>query len=118
MILEHTGTPTYKPGVHWDLLCETGETLRAWEFAQPLCVLRQLVTALPDHRLIYLDYEGPISGERGSVRRVAVGTYELLTDSPTAWAIRLNGASLSGELSLRRAAQNQLPWDAVFRPSS
>ncbi len=28
---------------------------------------------LPDHRRVYLDYEGPISGNRGDVRRVASG---------------------------------------------
>ncbi len=29
---------------------------------------------LPNHRSIYLAYEGPISGDRGSVQRVASGT--------------------------------------------
>lgn len=28
---------------------------------------------LPDHRRLYLSYEGPISGDRGVVRRVAQG---------------------------------------------
>lgn len=28
---------------------------------------------LPDHRFRYLDYEGPVSGERGAVSRVSVG---------------------------------------------
>jgi hypothetical protein len=30
---------------------------------------------LADHRLAYLDYQGPISGRRGRVTRVASGTY-------------------------------------------
>lgn len=36
---------------------------------------------LPPHRRLYLDYEGPISRGRGSVRRVAGGEAEVLTDS-------------------------------------
>ena len=32
---------------------------------------------LPDHRLAYLDYEGPISGDRGSVTRWDRGTYDV-----------------------------------------
>jgi len=37
---------------------------------------------LPDHRPRYLDYEGPISGHRGDVRRVASGRY--VTEGPNA----------------------------------
>ena len=37
---------------------------------------------LPPHRRRYLDYEGPISGDRGRVRRIAQGQAEILTDSP------------------------------------
>ena len=31
------------------------------------------VKRLPDHRLVYLNYEGPISGDRGHVKRVQSG---------------------------------------------
>ena len=33
---------------------------------------------LPDHRAIYLEYEGPISDQRGQVQRVASGTYQVV----------------------------------------
>lgn len=36
---------------------------------------------LPPHRRLYLDYEGTIAGNRGSVRRVAEGTIEIVRDS-------------------------------------
>lgn len=36
----------------------------------PLCCLPIEAERLPDHRARYLDYEGPIGGGRGSVRRV------------------------------------------------
>ena len=38
---------------------------------------RFTATRLADHRRAYLIYEGPVSGERGSVTRVAEGTCEL-----------------------------------------
>jgi hypothetical protein len=33
---------------------------------------------LSDHRLAYLDYEGEIEGDRGSVRRLLRGSYRLI----------------------------------------
>jgi hypothetical protein len=35
-------------------------------------------TAIPDHRAVYLTYEGTISGDRGSVRRVNDGVVRWL----------------------------------------
>lgn len=32
---------------------------------------------IPDHRAEYLDYEGPVSGDRGEVQRLAAGRAEL-----------------------------------------
>lgn len=114
VILEHTGTASYKPGVHWDLLCEAGETLRAWEFPEPMTVPRQRVVELPPHRRAYLDYEGPISGDRGTVRRVAAGTYDVLQESQTEWSIRLHGEALQGELRLTQDRPELPDWNAVF----
>ncbi len=37
---------------------------------------------LPPHRWLYLDYEGPISGNRGTVRQVAAGTASISADTP------------------------------------
>lgn len=62
------------PTPHFDLLLEAGGVLKAWRlFAEPLGP----VAAEPnfDHRLLYLEYEGPLSGDRGRVRRWDSGTY-------------------------------------------
>jgi len=57
-------------GRHWDLLLEFGPVLRTWELTELPRPGREMVCrALPDHRPVYLDYEGPISGGRGSVVR-------------------------------------------------
>ena len=64
-ILEHRWN-----GIHWDFLIEDGPTLRTWAIDSPIrSGVIQPVRSLPAHRRIYLDYEGPISGNRGEVRR-------------------------------------------------
>lgn len=68
---------------HWDLMLEQSESLFTLQLlALPVaeCSQDQKIQAsrLPDHRRLYLDYEGPVSGERGGVRQVASGTYQLV----------------------------------------
>lgn len=38
---------------------------------------------LPDHRRVYLDYEGPISGDRGRVSRISEGECQVVIDGAT-----------------------------------
>jgi hypothetical protein len=90
-------------GVHWDLMLEDGESLRTWAIDEPVRAGRDLAARrLPDHRLIYLDYEGPISGNRGTVRRIDAGSYEPLVWSAGVVRVRLRGAQLVGEAELRQ----------------
>jgi hypothetical protein len=76
VILEHD-----HPFLHWDLLLQQGETLAGWR------LLRHPMTggwipseSLADHRLMYLDYEGPVSNNRGVVSRVASGEFSMCSD--------------------------------------
>lgn len=65
------------PTPHFDLLMEAGEVLRAWRLhADP--TTGDAVPATPNvhHRSHYLDYEGEVSGGRGTVRRIDAGTFE------------------------------------------
>ena len=69
---------------HFDLMFERspGSPLmtwrsREWPIAIPLPVVR-----LADHRSAYLEYEGEVSGNRGFVRRVEGGEYELEEHDP------------------------------------
>lgn len=65
---------------HFDLMLELkeSETLRTWRLAERLDSDGATCTAeaLPPHRSIYLDYQGPISDGRGEVKRVESGTWE------------------------------------------
>jgi hypothetical protein len=73
------------PSLHWDLLLEAGLVATTWRLLRPP-LDRELLAAelLPDHRLLYLEYEGPVSGNRGCVRRVAGGQFRETRLSPSA----------------------------------
>jgi hypothetical protein len=114
VLLYHECPPDYDRVSHWDLMLESGEVLRTWALAElpkswqtdrsRAAAVGDAVkaTELADHRLAYLDYEGPVSGERGTVRRVDAGTFKMIVDGSDRLEIELNGASLQGRLSLHR----------------
>jgi len=102
-------------GTHFDLMLEVGGVLRTWSVPE-LPAPGKLIhaEALPDHRLAYLDYEGPVSGNRGNVSRVDEGEYEVLADSAGLWHVRLAGKTLRGTLELRRLEDSPGLWMASF----
>ncbi len=64
------------PAPHFDLMLEAGGVLKSWRLlAVPVPGMAVPAEATDDHRLEYLDYEGPVSGGRGVVRRVDGGTF-------------------------------------------
>ena len=84
VILRHENRNPAEPSVHWDLMLEAGTSLRTWALAA-LPVAGESIAAeqLPDHRLHYLDYEGPISGNRGKRSHAGTrGTFEIVSESP------------------------------------
>src|SRR5262245_3351063 len=71
VVLEHD-----HPELHWDFMLEAGEVLRTWRLAAPPGAEGAIpATAVFDHRPFYLDYEGPVRGGRGFVRRWDAGTF-------------------------------------------
>jgi len=98
------------PDLHWDLLLENGANLRTWrlaEFPHPRHPIP--LVALPPHRSIYLDYEGPVSGNRGSVVRVLSGTYRILHDSSieSCFEFHLGGETWTGTVTGEAAAPSR-----------
>ena len=65
---------------------------------------------LADHRLAYLDYEGPISGERGSVTRWDEGQYAVEQQTATQWVLLLAGEKLQGTVTLYCLADDLEKW--------
>ena len=83
VLLRHEMPPNAERGSHWDLMLENRGVLLTWELPQlppsPLpATFEQLgIRRIPDHRIDYLEYEGPVSNDRGTVRRVDSGGYQL-----------------------------------------
>lgn len=101
-------------------MLQSGDVLRTWALAElpQVSSRNHCVDAerLADHRLEYLEYEGPVSGDRGTVRRVDAGTFETLFETSDCWEIRLNGSVLSGSLALCRAKESH--WMLTVKPNA
>jgi hypothetical protein len=98
VILEHD-----HPILHWDFMLETGPILRTWRLATAPAP-GQVISALflSDHRLVYLDYEGPLSGGRGKVSRWDSGIFDWLSHQESDVAVHLHGERLQGAATLRQ----------------
>ena len=80
------------PFPHWDLLLEWGDHCRTWRLpSEPRPGEPIEAEPLPDHRLHYLDYEGPVSGGRGTVARWDAGTYSTLPSDDSDLSVELSG---------------------------
>jgi len=91
-ILEHDW-----PALHWDLLLEAGESLRAWRLlGEPRGGDAIPAEANFPHRLFYLNFEGLVSGGRGEVRRWDAGTFAWVENEPERAIVDLAGNRLSG----------------------
>ena len=91
--------------LHWDLMLETAGVLHTWALAeQPYPAgTNCLAERLADHRLLYLDYEGEVSGGRGTVSRLDGGIYTPVDNGESKVVVRLNGASFRGTATLARS---------------
>ena len=107
VILEHD-----HPFLHWDLMLESGESLRTWRLhGEPPAGRTIAAEPLPDHRLAYLDYEGPVSGNRGTVTRWDAGEYRLLEESKERIVLVLSGNRLTGSAVIASA---ETGWQFTF----
>jgi hypothetical protein len=98
VLLEHD-----HPSLHWDLMLEAGEVLWAWRLPAPPAPGAELVAERTfDHRRLYLDYEGPVSGGRGAVARWDHGTFEWVEKGEGALTVNLSGARVRGVLRLEQ----------------
>jgi hypothetical protein len=105
------------PVLHWDFMLEKEAGLRTWRLARSPGEPGPIVAEpLADHRLDYLDYEGPVSGNRGTVRRFDRGTYVLEGESDHSLVVELRGSVLVGQATFVR--NRDLPgWTFSFLPA-
>jgi hypothetical protein len=109
VLLFHDCPSSFGKPSHWDLMLERGGALMTWSLAELPAnwrtpqgdgVIELEAARLPDHRLSYLDYEGHVSGDRGQVKRIDRGDYEVVEESPDWLRVRLAGAVAIGEARL------------------
>lgn len=101
VILDHQLPATDARPSHWDLMLETPDGLVTFE-ALPFQAGQEVVRLrrLPNHRLAYLDYEGPISNNRGCVRRVDRGHYHVAATENGTVSLELHGTRFYGSARL------------------
>ena len=109
---------------HWDLMLEVGDALRTWAMESELQTESQIFAVqLADHRRAYLSYQGPISGNRGTVAQWDSGTYEFVEESADRIVISVDGVRCRGTLTLTRlsaelqAADDAQRWSVSLRKS-
>jgi hypothetical protein len=131
VLLYHACPPNYERPSHWDLMLEAGDALHTWALQElprdwraaqratmaidstcPPVANGDAVDAqqLGHHRKSYLDYEGPLSGNRGQVHRIDSGSYVGEQSSPTIWRIALEGSTVRGSILLQQESDNVQNW--------
>jgi hypothetical protein len=117
VLLRHECPPELGKPSHWDLMLEDEGALLTWslfELPGP-GGLAAFATRLDDHRMAYLEYEGPLSGERGSVSRVDAGEFEWVERTAQTLVVSFAGRQLIGKLTaqLIGGASWRLSFDAA-----
>lgn len=99
--LRHECPPEVGKPSHWDLMLEDDGALLTWSLLELPAPggLATFATRLDDHRIEYLDYEGPLSGERGSVSRVDAGEFRWIERTDQRMVVSLAGRQLLGTLT-------------------
>lgn len=111
VILRHELPPESGRASHWDLMLEHQGSLRTWALAElPDSTHEIEALALPDHRVDYLEYEGPVSNNRGSVTRWDAGEYRATQESSDALELEFAGGKLAGSATLARKAGDDQRW--------
>jgi hypothetical protein len=124
VILEHR----HRGGRHWDWLFEhpgwpADDSAPLWAARLPRLpqrwpdrAIRLLAVTLPDHRRRYLCYQGPLTGGRGTVRRVAAGEVRPIRWRQGRAALLLWLGNWQGRVELRRLTTSRC--SVLFYPQS
>jgi hypothetical protein len=137
VLLYHDCPTGYERASHWDLMLEFGDALRTWaiphlpsawhvahqitktlfEDCPALSASNQVqAERLSDHRLDYLRLEGELSGNRGSVRRVAEGEYLEQWETQVGWYLTLSGSTIDGDIEFDLPTERGQWWTITLKP--
>jgi hypothetical protein len=102
VLLRHECPPGFGQPSHWDFMIEDGPELLTYRLLELPTPERPTVAAeaLARHRLEYLDYEGPVSNDRGEVRRVDAGEFRWIERTPLSATLEAAGHFFHGVMTL------------------
>ncbi len=116
-LLEHETESTGTASVHWDFLVEAlvYERLPTWRLAADPRATPGPIPAerIGDHRRLYLDYEGEVSGGRGRVRRLDRGPARIQRFEGDELIVELGGAALAGRFRIGRDGPGALVFERI-----
>lgn len=96
-------------------MLETDDVLTTWALEHvPTCDQAIRAEQLAPHRLHYLNYEGPLSEDRGTVTQWDRGTFEWIRREPVT-IVRVQGRRLRGAVTLTPEDDH---WGFTFEPES
>jgi DNA polymerase ligase (LigD)-like protein len=116
VVLRHQDAPCRE--LHWDLMLENGDVLVTWALENepgpgPMSCRAE---RLADHRTLYLDYEGDVSGGRGMVTRLDAGVYTPEQTGDRRVVVKLDGGRLRGTATLEVSGDDNQRWRFLFVP--
>jgi hypothetical protein len=114
VLVHHECPPGYIKPSHYDFMLEFSGVLKTWELrklpnawcgGETAADEVLLATRLADHRIEYLDYEGPVSGDRGTVSRVATGIFHAIATDDEHIIVELDSSMYRGAVQLTATSQ-------------
>ena len=116
VVLRHCVSPD---DVHFDLMIDAGDALATWrcpEAPDTAADVAMTCEKLADHRRRYLEYEGPLSQDRGEVRQHDGGYCRLLAADVGVWRIEFRGTQIRGHYELASLDQDRRFWSLRPQP--
>ena len=105
---------------HFDWMFENGESLLTWatdSLPSRTSASFEPANKLPDHRAVYLTYEGPLSNDRGEVSQVEKGYFRAIRIQADHYEFELTGDRV-GTLSFTKNQRGvDATWAWSFRPT-
>ena len=99
---------------HWDFMLELDDSLATWALPQvPNQSGGVVAEPLSPHRKHYLDYEGPLSENRGEVSQWDAGTFAWLRRTDAEVRVQILGDELKGVATLKKVDC----WHYQYEPS-
>jgi len=102
VVLQHD----HPEGLHWDFMLDQGDSLATWSLPMPPANEHVVAArSLADHRREYLEYEGSVSGDRGTVVRWDEGHFEWIEKGPDRVVVEIVGRKIAGRICIEATGQ-------------